>query len=100
MRACALVGGSWRALDADAVVWPAAQALDQAGITGRDLDVAEVYDSTAYCKLVATEALGLRAWGGGALAESGAATLGGRVPVNTSGGLMSKGHPLRRRACP
>lgn len=96
VRACALVGGSWRALDADAVVWPAAaQALDQAGITGRDLDVAEVHDSTAYCELVATEALGLCARGeGGALAESGATTLGGRVPVNTSGGLMSKGHPL------
>jgi acetyl-CoA acetyltransferase len=96
VRACALVGGAWRDLEAPAVVWPAAAAaLREAGISGADLDLAEVHDSTAYCELVATEALGLCAPGqGGPLAESGATTLGGRVPVNTSGGLESKGHPL------
>ena len=96
VRACALVGGAWRDLEAPAVVWPAAaMAFDAAGLSGADLDVAEVHDSTAYCELVATEALGLCAAGeGGPLAESGATTLGGRVPVNTSGGLESKGHPL------
>jgi len=70
-------------------------AFKYAGIWGEHLDVAEVHDSTAYCELVATEALGLCARGeGGPLAESGATALGGATPVNPSGGLESKGHPL------
>ncbi len=96
VRACTLTGGTMRALDAPAVVFPAARrAFVEAGITGQDIDLAEVHDSTAYCELVATEALGLCAPGqGGALAESGDTSAGGRCPVNLSGGLESKGHPL------
>lgn len=96
VRGMALTAGTFRDLEEDAVVWAsAADALSQAGVSGSDLDVVEVHDSTAYCELVATEALGLCDRGqGGPLAASGETTLGGRVPVNTSGGLMSKGHPL------
>ena len=96
VRGMALTAGTFRNLEEDAVVWAAAEAArKQAGLSGAELDVVEVHDSTAYCELVATEALGLCGRGeGGAFAAAGETTLGGRVPVNTSGGLMSKGHPL------
>jgi acetyl-CoA acetyltransferase len=96
IKASVLVGGTYRDLEAPAVVHPAAKAAyELAGISGGDVDVAEVHDSTAYCELVATEALGLCEVGeGGPLAESGETRIGGRVPVNPSGGLESKGHPL------
>jgi acetyl-CoA acetyltransferase len=96
VRGMALTAGTFRNLEEDAVVWAASEAArKQAGLAGADLDVVEVHDSTSYCELVATEALGLCARGeGGAFAAAGETTLGGSVPVNTSGGLMSKGHPL------
>jgi len=96
VRASTLTGGTWRGLDEDNVVTVAARkAYAQAGIRPEDVDIAEVHDSTAYCELQATEALGFCAPGsGGAYAESGATALGGERPVNLSGGLESKGHPL------
>lgn len=96
IRTSVLTGGTWRDLEAKAVVHHAAEAAyAKAGITGQDVDVAEVHDSTAYCELVATEALGFCEEGqGGPLAESGATRIGGSIPVNPSGGLESKGHPL------
>jgi acetyl-CoA acetyltransferase len=66
-----------------------------AGLAPGDMDVAEVHDASAFAEIQQTENLGFCApGGGGALAESGATTLGGRIPVNTSGGLVSKGHPV------
>lgn len=66
-----------------------------AGVGPQDIDVAEVHDATAMGELMQTEMLGLCEPGGaGALAESGATSLGGRIPINPSGGLESKGHPI------
>ena len=60
-----------------------------------DIDVAEVHDASAYAEILQTENLGLCAPGeGGPIAERGDTRLGGRIPVNTSGGLVSKGHPI------
>lgn len=71
------------------------EAYEEAGIGPNDLDVVELHDASAPAELIAYEALGLCAVGAsGALIESGATKLGGRVPVNTSGGLLRNGHPI------
>ncbi len=73
----------------------ARQAYDMASVDPRDVQLAEVHDATAMGELMQTENLGLCAEGeGGRFAEAGETTLGGRVPVNPSGGLESKGHPI------
>lgn len=70
-------------------------AYDEAGIGPQDLSLAEVHDATAFAEIKEVEALGLAPSGaGGVLAERGETKLGGRIPVNTSGGLLSKGHPV------
>jgi acetyl-CoA acyltransferase len=78
-----------------AVARVARRAFAEAGITAADVDVAEVHDSIAFNELLAYEELGLCAAGEGArFFSSGASSLGGKVPVNTSGGLESRGHPV------
>lgn len=73
----------------------AGSAYDRAGIGPEDIDLAEVHDATAYGELNASEELGFCPIGeGGAFAESGQSTLGGRLPINVSGGLESLGHPI------
>ena len=73
----------------------AREAYEEAGIGPADLDVVECHDATAPAELFAYESLGLCAKGdGGKLVEAGDTALGGRVPVNTSGGLLRKGHPV------
>jgi len=73
----------------------ALRAYEQAGIMGADVDVAEVHDATSFAEIQQIENLGLCAEGnGGPFSESGATSLGGQVPVNPSGGLVSKGHPV------
>ncbi|XRQ08573.1 thiolase family protein [Actinomadura welshii] len=73
----------------------ARRAYEQAGVGPEDVDVAEVHDATAFGEIQLTELLGLCEPGaGGAAAESGRTSLGGPLPVNPSGGLESKGHPL------
>ena len=70
-------------------------AWADAGLGPDAMDVAEVHDASACGEIVQTEALGLcRPGEGGPAAERGETTLGGRMPVNVSGGLVSKGHPL------
>jgi len=70
-------------------------ACERAGVAPRELDVLEVHDAFTIGEIVTTEALGLCAPGeGGGLVESGRTSLGGRQPVNPSGGLLSRGHPL------
>jgi len=70
-------------------------AYERAGVAPQDISVAEVHDATAIGEIVQSENLGFCEFGaGGALAESGATTIGGRIPINTSGGLESKGHPI------
>lgn len=73
----------------------AAEAYEKAGVGPQDLHVVEVHDASAPAEILAYESLGLCPPGeGGKLVESGATRLGGRVPVNTSGGLLRKGHPV------
>jgi acetyl-CoA acyltransferase len=70
-------------------------AYDLAGVGPEDIDVAEVHDATAMGEIMEVEALGLcELGGGGPMAESGESRIGGRLPVNPSGGLESKGHPI------
>lgn len=70
-------------------------AYDAAGVGADDVDVAEVHDATAFAEILQSEMLGLVPRGeGGTAAEAGDTTLGGRIPINPSGGLESKGHPL------
>ena len=60
-----------------------------------DLDCVELHDASAISEIMYYEYLGLCSPGeGGALIESGNTQLGGKIPVNTSGGLMRKGHPV------
>ncbi len=70
-------------------------AYEMANLGPDDIDVAEVHDATAAAESRAYEDLGFCARGeGGRLVEDGVTTLGGALPVNTSGGLVSKGHPV------
>jgi acetyl-CoA acetyltransferase len=73
----------------------ALQAYEIAGIGPGDIDVAEVHDASAMGEIIQAENLGFVApGGGGPAAERGEFTVGGRIPINPSGGLESKGHPL------
>jgi acetyl-CoA acetyltransferase len=73
----------------------AQEAYARAGIGPMDVDVVELQDTDSGNEIIATEELGLCAPGeGGPLVESGATRLGGRLPVNPSGGLLSKGEPV------
>lgn len=70
-------------------------AYDASGLGPDDIDCIEVHDAAASAELVIYEQLGLAPAGGGPdLIRSGATSLGGRIPVNTSGGLLSRGHPI------
>ncbi|MBN1244761.1 thiolase domain-containing protein [Candidatus Bathyarchaeota archaeon] len=70
-------------------------AYDMAAVKPENVDVAEVHDCFTIAELIAYEDLGLcKAGEGGKLAESGETRLGERLPVNTSGGLKAKGHPV------
>ena len=70
-------------------------AYQQAGKSPADVDVVELHDCFTIAEIVATEGLGLFEPGtGGLAAERGWTSLGGKVPVNTSGGLKAKGHPI------
>jgi acetyl-CoA acetyltransferase len=71
------------------------EAYEKGGLGPGDIDLAELHDATAYGELHQTEAMGFCPAGeGGPTAESGATKLGGRIPINTSGGLECRGHPI------
>ncbi|WP_372023146.1 thiolase family protein (plasmid) [Tistrella mobilis] len=71
------------------------RAYELSGIGPEDVSVVEVHDATAFAELQQAELLRLCPMGeGGRLATSGATTLGGRIPINVSGGLESRGHPI------
>lgn len=70
-------------------------AYDKAGLEPADVDVVECHDAFSIAEILHYEALRLcRPGAGGRLAASGDTALGGRVPVNVSGGLLGRGHPL------
>lgn len=82
-------------LESASVRRTAKAAFAQAGVAPSDISVAEVHDASAYAEIAQIELVGLCGFGeGGPLTESGATALGGRIPVNPSGGLESKGHPV------
>ncbi len=71
------------------------EAYKMAGVKPKDLDIAEVHDCFTIAEIIAYEDLGLCKPGkGGSLVEEGTTTLDGEFPVNPSGGLKSKGHPV------
>jgi acetyl-CoA acetyltransferase len=73
----------------------AQEAFEAADVGPEDLDVVECHDASAPAEIMAYESLGLCPKGeGGKLIDEGTTKLGGRVPVNTSGGLLRKGHPV------
>jgi acetyl-CoA acetyltransferase len=96
IRASVLGSGTDRDLDGqDIGERLAKQAYDMAGAGPRDISLAELHDATSYGELHQTEAMGFCPMGqGGPWAESGATKLGGKQPVNTSGGLECRGHPI------
>jgi acetyl-CoA C-acetyltransferase len=79
----------------DASVYAAKRAYDMAGIGPDDIDVAEVHDCFTIAEICAIEDLGFVEKGqGGRYVEEGNTAIGGRIPVNTSGGLKACGHPV------
>jgi acetyl-CoA acetyltransferase len=71
------------------------EVYEEAGVGPEDLDVVECHDASAPAEVSAYESMGLCPKGeGGKLIDEGATRLGGRLPVNTSGGLLRKGHPV------
>jgi acetyl-CoA C-acetyltransferase len=81
--------------DLEAVRLAAERAYAMAEIGPGDVDLAEVHDCFSIAEICCLESLGLVEKGhGGEAARSGMTALGGRIPVNTSGGLKSKGHPV------
>jgi acetyl-CoA acetyltransferase len=82
-------------LNAEITARTARAAYEQAGLGPEDVNVVELHDAFTIAELLYYEALGLAKRGEGAdLLLSGATALGGRVPVNPSGGLLAKGHPI------
>ena len=78
-----------------AVIGAAEQAYKMSGKGPRDLDLVEVHDCFTIAEIVVSESLGLFERGkGGPAAEAGQTALDGRIPINSSGGLKSKGHPV------
>ena len=69
--------------------------MKEAGVGPKDVSVAEVHDATSFGELFMAELLGFCEFGeGGDFAVSGATALAGSLPINPSGGLLSKGHPI------
>jgi acetyl-CoA C-acetyltransferase len=78
-----------------AVSKSASIAYKMAGKTPRDIQLCEVHDCFTIAEIMVTEELGFIEKGkGGPAAMAGETALGGRIPINTSGGLKSKGHPV------
>ena len=79
----------------DSVQLASERACKAAGVGPGDIDVAEVHDCFSIAEICCIEAIGLVDHGqGGTAARTGMTALGGKVPINTSGGLKSKGHPV------
>ena len=96
VRSCVLRSGWDHAANAPSSVDVCVkEAYEQAGVGPDDLDVIECHDASAPAELIYYEQFGLcERGGGGTLIDSGATHLGGRIPVNPSGGLLRKGHPV------
>jgi len=94
IRASIIKSGS-RVGDNDICGRASMAAYEVAGVGPEDIGVVELHDATAFGELYQTEQMGFCPVGeGGMLAESGATALDGKIPVNPSGGLISRGHPI------
>ena len=90
----AMAGGSMRDHNEASVTYYAGRkSFSQASITPADINIAEVHDSTAHCELKHMESLQL-CEKAGPLVQEGITQRTGTLPINASGGLISKGHPL------
>jgi acetyl-CoA C-acetyltransferase len=79
----------------EATVHAAKMAYKQAGIQPKDIDLAEVHDCFTIAEILAIEDLGFVKKGeGGKAIDKKITTLNGEIPINTSGGLKAKGHPV------
>ena len=96
IKSSVLSGGKYRALDEPGLSRIAAdKAYKQADITPNEIDLLEVHDATSFCEIYQLEMLRFCKEGqGGEFVEEGHTSLGGKLPVNLSGGLVSKGHPV------
>ena len=98
VHACVLAGGTNRDprdISQQIGRLAALRAYEKAGFGPADMDVAEVHDASAFAEVQQSENLGFAEYGqGGWIAERGETSLGGRIPINPSGGLESKGHPI------
>jgi acetyl-CoA acetyltransferase len=96
INASSLAGGKYRDLDEPSLSRVAAtRAYKASGLTPDDIDLAEVHDATSFSVIYQPEMMGFCPEGqGGKFVESGATALGGKLPINLSGGLVSKGHPV------
>lgn len=97
VRGHALAGGRINATweDQRSPVVSAAQTYQMASLTPSDLDLVELHDATSFAEIHLVEDLGLCERGqGGPFVASGATHIDGHIPVNPSGGLVSRGHPI------
>jgi acetyl-CoA C-acetyltransferase len=94
-RGSSRIGGHADLCSFDATVSAATRAYEMAGITPRDVDVVELHDCFSVAEIVDSEDLGLVPRGEGAIwAAEGRTAVGGQIPINPSGGLLAKGHPV------
>lgn len=97
VRGHAIAGGSFDASweDERAPVRAAQHAYQMAGLTPSEVDFVELHDATSFAEIHLIEDLGLCPRGqGGPFTASGATQRDGKIPVNPSGGLVSRGHPI------
>lgn len=101
LRASVLVSGvRGSSVDVPASARAAHRAYEIAGIGPEEVDVVELHDAAAPAELIISEDLGLCGPGEAPkLLAEGETSLGGRIPINTSGGLLSKGHPVGATGC-
>jgi len=96
IRTSQISGGKYRRLDEPGLSMVAAQkAFAATGLSPGDVDLIELHDASSFSELFQLEMMGFCPLGqSGSFIESGATMLGGHLPVNLSGGLVSKGHPI------
>ena len=94
-RGSARIAGHADICSFDATVEAAKLAFATSGLSPKDIDLVELHDCFSIAEIIDTEDLGLVPRGqGGAFAKEGRTAVGGDIPVNASGGLLSKGHPV------
>ena len=93
VRASILKSGSWKS--SNACKRASKAAFEMSGLGPEDINVAEVHDATAFGELHIMEQIGFCPVGdGGPFIESGATEIDGKIPINPSGGLLARGHPI------